>query len=373
MKNTSLDVTVNATVSFDDHCLDPDRFALTHLQRRVIWSICIPQTVFTVTLNIFILLTFLRNRELRQPQHFYFLNLAFCDFIIGSTALPSRLTLDLYGCWPAPFLFCRMYKILDWTVTSEAACTVILIAHSRYRMITSGAAFSAEETPSKVAGKIIATWLFNSFLYGPVQFFDVFSGISITGRNDCKTEFFQVNWVGNLFVITNNVLPPVMVLAFYAAIFHALRGRRRLLNSSGPPIATVSASVSKSTHAVVPRVKDDGGRLSRQTRTMLLLTGAFLLTSVPCGVCSILMFTDNSLGIFQTYLFLLYLLYGNSLVNTLVYTSKVPAMRTAVRRLVCLPDVWVHVHGGAATVVPLQQHGVTITERRTSVVPAKIK
>ena len=78
-------------------------------------------------------------------------------------------------------------------------------------------------------------------------------------------------------------------------------------------------------------------RVNKQTRTMMILTLTFLLTSVPIGLCSIAMFADDSLAIFRTYLFLLYLMYANSLMNTVVYTSKVPAVRQAVRQLLCLP------------------------------------
>ena len=112
-------------------------------------------------------------------------------------------------------------------MTSEAASTMILIAHSRYRMIARGAVFSSEETSRKVARRIALTWLANALLYGPIQFIDKFTGVSITGFHECKTEFFQIAWVGNLYVVLNNVLPPLAVLALYGAIFMALRNRRQ--------------------------------------------------------------------------------------------------------------------------------------------------
>ncbi|GAV02809.1 hypothetical protein RvY_13329 [Ramazzottius varieornatus] len=313
----------NLTIPIDA-CASPS-FAFTSPQRLAVYILAIPQTILTIIMNILVLLTFVFNKNLRTAQHFNFLNLALCDFIIACVALPSRLTLDLHGCWPAPYAFCRLYKLLDWITTSEAAFTVILIAVTRYRMITRGAVYNQEETSRKVINRIILTWIINILLYGPVQFVDKYTRISITGVGQCSTEFFQISWLGNLLVFTNNILPPVIVVVIYAFVFHALRGRTNQI-AANPSNAQSAANST--------RPKEN--RAAKQGRALMLLTASFLLTSCPVGIISIVMFANDSLTIFQVYLFLLYLLYFNSLMNTLVYTSKVPAMKTGMQKLLCM-------------------------------------
>ncbi|GAV06669.1 hypothetical protein RvY_16620 [Ramazzottius varieornatus] len=308
----------NASTSACDH----PTFLLSNVQRLIVHIFGIPQCVCTITLNLLLFLTFLINRDLRTAQHFYFFNLAFCDLIIGCFVLPSRLALDLSGCWPSSHSICRIYKLLDWITTSEAAYTVILIAYSRYRIISRGAVFTSEETARRVLLKIALTWIFNILLYGPVQFVDVYTGFSITSPGQCNTEFFQISWLGNLIVVIG-LLPPLIVAIIYSIILVILRKRSLIKpaqSSSTPENALRKSQIDKT---------------AKQTRTMLLLTLSFLVTSCPLGIITIVTFAVESTAIARTTLFLFYLLYLNSLINTVIYTSKVPSVQVGLQKLFC--------------------------------------
>ncbi|GAU87275.1 hypothetical protein RvY_00154 [Ramazzottius varieornatus] len=280
--NDTFGSVVNNGTSTKDAC-EPISFSLSSSQRWAVFTLGIPQTVLTITLNILILLTFVVNSSLRKAQHYNFLNLALCDLVIACVALPSRLTLDLYGCWPVPQAFCRLYKLLDWIATSEAASTVILIAVTRYRMITRGAVYQTEETSRKVLGRIFLTWAVNIFLYGPVQFVDIYTGVRITGTGQCNTEFFQFPWLGNLLVVTNNIIPPVVVIIIYLMMFLALRQDIRMVANTAPSVAVTK-----------------GSRAAKRGKELMLLTAGFLLTSCPVGIISVVKFAVDSLSVHRS-------------------------------------------------------------------------
>ncbi|XP_055328890.1 trace amine-associated receptor 7e-like [Paramacrobiotus metropolitanus] len=327
--NTSFNVT-NLTITKSLISPNPDCpvYAFNVLLRTLISIICIPQNILTICMNLIVLYLFIAKRELRLPQHYYLINLSLCDALVGLIALPSRLTLDLSGCWPAPFVFCRIYKIIDWTITSEASTTIMLVAYNRYKMISKGAAFANEETHRKVICNIIYSWVFNLLLYGPVQLMDVFTGIRISGGNQCKNEFFQIIWLGNFLVVTSNILPPIIVFILYGWIFLALQKRKRKLAAGKASLKSTDTNSLQNGDAKPPSS-------NKQATTMMILTTTFLITSCPCGICSAVMFVCSDeyfTTVYQIYLTTLYLLYGNSLVNCVVYATKVPSIREPLRR-----------------------------------------
>ena len=63
-----------------------------------------------------------------------------------------------------------------------------------------------------------------------------------------------------------------------------------------------------------------------QTRAMFLLTVAFLITSCPTGVVG--MITSSNVN--EAYVFCMFFWYLNSLLNTIIYSSKLPAVRNSL-------------------------------------------
>lgn len=324
----------SANSSILDACEQPF-FALTPDERTLLYIVGAPQTFFTILFNVFVLSVFASNKDLQHSEHFYYLNLAVCDLIVGMVSLPSRLTLDIYGCWPTSYVFCRLYKILDWIGTGEAGTTMVLISWSRYRMITMGAQYQNANTARKLLVQILISWIINIFIYAPALFMDKFTGISITGKNNCKTEFFQNAFLANFLITVNNTVPPVAVVAVYTAVFWRLRWRKELKRSAVAP--TISLRVLTSIHTGTASFAPAALRLRRKThnqgKALFILASAFLLTSCPCGLVSIMMFAINSDRLFAGYLWTLYLLYFNSFLNTIIYTYKVPAMRKGMKKL----------------------------------------
>lgn len=292
----------------------------------------------TIITNFLAILVFASSKALHQPGHFYFFNLVVCDAFVGLISLPSRLTLDLHGCWPTSYVFCRLYKVVDWVATGEAGTTMILISWSRYRMMTLGAQYQSEDTARKVALRLIISWVINIFLYTPALFMDEFTGVSITGKNACQTEFFQHGPVMRLLITVNNIVPPVALLLIYIEVFIQLRkrqqlNRRTVAPSAAPGIKNIaipgSAAVGEKAHH----------KSRSQEKALFILAFSFLLTSCPCGVLSITMFATYDDSIFAAYLWTLYLLYLSSFINTVIYTYKVPAMRRGAVKL--LPRKWI--------------------------------
>ncbi|XP_055353241.1 histamine H3 receptor-like [Paramacrobiotus metropolitanus] len=292
----------------------------------VIAIIGIPQSILTAVCNVFVILTFIRRKELQTPQHFYFINLAFCDLLLGSFSMPTRLTLDLLGCWPAPFAFCRVCKIIDWICSAETATTVMLIARHRYKMVTHGAQFAAEESGRYVIQKIVLTWVVNIGFYGTIQFVDLFTGQRLSPMGQCMTEFFQIQWLGDLAILTENILPSVVVVIIYVLVYMTLRQRRKRIVMALEESHQVKDEKEKS-----GTNRQSHRRTTKQGTTMMLLCAVFLAVNFPCALISLVMLVyGNTFSLLRWYTVSLYLFYGNSLINPIVYTLKIPTMRMIV-------------------------------------------
>ncbi|GAU99114.1 hypothetical protein RvY_10158 [Ramazzottius varieornatus] len=284
-------------------------YPFTYPQRLALHIMAIPVTVFTIVYNFAVVAIFVTTTNfLRQPHQLYFFNLAICDLIIGLVALPSRLVQDLYGCWPLPDAFCRMYKILDWVVSSEIAGNIILIAFLRYDVICEGAA-RREESFARVATKILQTWIINAIIFGPVQFLDMWTGLRLAKKGQCSNEFFQVPILAN-FLVVLGLFPPVIVVLLN--ILASCR-KKRITQS----VVVVSLSACLELHKALQELREE--RVRKQMRTMLLLTLSFLITTCPISLTTIMSFADSTLIDIPVSLLLLYFLYFNSFFNAVIY------------------------------------------------------
>ena len=257
-------------------CLQPF-YPFTYQQRLALHIIGILITLLTIVFNFAVVVIFVKSTNFeRKPYQLYFLNLAICDLIIGLVALPSRLIQDLYGCWPLPDALCRIYKVLDYVVSSEIAGTFILIAFLRYEVVTEGTA-RREERFVKVLMKILTTWIINASLFGPAQFLDMWTGIRLAKRGQCSNEFFQVPVLAD-FLVVLGLFPPVIVV-----LLNSIASCKKKRHTRGLVVTCLSANLAL--HQAMHEVREE--RAKQQVRTMLMLTLSFLLTTCPISLTTI--------------------------------------------------------------------------------------
>ena len=278
----------------------------------------IPQTIATALLNLALLFTFAVSPQLQQPQHYYFLNLAICDTVIGTVVLPSILTYQLAGCWPIPQLFCRFYKICAWVITGEAATTMMLIGYNRYEMISHGAQYAHNSRKTRI--KLAISWIINLLIYVPPAFMDLWTGVQLSGNGRCRVEFFQAFHLWFVYLILNTVIPPAVVFLIYVGVYLAMKNR------------STTTSARCDIELTDGQANASGKRenaMRTQTRAMLLVTAAFLITTCPVGIFGLISLSNIN----ELYTFALFFQYLNSLLNTIIYTSKVPAVRNSLLKM----------------------------------------
>ena len=195
---------------------------------------------------------------------------------------------------------------------------MMLIGYTRYEMISEGAMY--QHNSRKILSRLTITWIINISLYVPPLFVDLWTGVKLSGNGTCRTEFFQLLDLWSFYMMLNTVVPPAAVFLIYIAVYLALKSRSK----TGPVVAAIEQN---GRHQATN--KRQGQALNAQTGALFLLVVTLLLTSFPTGIID-LVYSSNTA---EAYSFCLFFLYSNSLLNTIVYTSKVPTAKNSLLRM----------------------------------------
>ena len=110
------------------------------------------------------------------------------------------------------------------------------------------------------------------------------------------------------------------ILIISVGVYVALKKHHK----SGPSVVAVPVENPAQQAALKKREK----AMKSQTRAMLLMAVTFIVTSSLMDIVALISSATN-----EAYKFCLFFLYLNSLLNTLIYTSKVPAIKNSLFRM----------------------------------------
>ncbi len=269
--------------------------------------------------NTLTIVSFYQDRRLRTVANYYILNLAVTDLLVGLTSVPfyAPFTLMDYH-WPFGYTFCKVYNVVDFLVCAESAWAICLISYDRLEMVRRGAQYSSYSTGRRAAVLIPLSWIFSFLLYGPAIIgFDIWRGHSTLDPYYCDVEFATDFLYTRITAILEFLLPFVMVTTCSVLLYWNIRKRSRGDGVGGQSKERVQA------------MKRD----RRALKNLSLLVSVFLVCWMPYTVATIILAFCGECVDEDLYEFLVWLLWGNSSLNALLYAYTNHRFRDNYRRI----------------------------------------
>ncbi|XP_070832620.1 trace amine-associated receptor 13c-like [Chaetodon trifascialis] len=286
-----------------------------HLEAMLIYSLLACITVLTVVLNLLVIISLSRFRQLPTTTNLLILSLAVADFFVGFLQMPVEILL-FQGCWFLGDFICAVNYFLGMIVVNVSVGNMLLISVDRYVAICDPMFYSTKVTLKRVKLCICLCWIFSAFhsswllrdfLKRPDRY------------NSCYGEcVVLINYVDGVFdfVVTFSG-PIIVIIVLYMRVFVVAVSQARAMCSQNAP---VTLQHSKRPHAKKSELK--------AARTLGVVVAVFLLCSCPY-YCFTVAAESNSVGL-SSAISEIWLLYLNSCLNPVIYAFFYPWFRKSI-------------------------------------------
>ena len=249
--------------------------------------------------NAITIATFCSKTLKRKTAHYFLINLAISDLMVGMVAVP----IYIYMLKSANFLQDVRFLFRFFDIVSGLASLFSITAISLER-------FYAIKWPLsyRIVGKrcyaiaIISTWI-GACSAG------VFNVLSFQGT--MPTFGLSAHMA---FTCVTLVIPVCVTTASYIATWVKKR---------------------KSRSRVQGFIQEEGKREKAFTRTLMVVTIVFFLTWLPFIILNAIPYQYIQLSSYDVIFILKFLHYGNSFANPLIYTLRIPEFRHTARDIAC--------------------------------------
>ncbi|XP_071950104.1 histamine H4 receptor-like [Antedon mediterranea] len=182
-------------------------------------------SAFTITGNTLVILSFIRDRKLREkPSNYFLLGLAVMDFITGMVSLPLDNMWRLRDEWPYGPVVCIFWTFLDYTVTVESTYIISLISIDRYFLISKGLHYRDFQTRRRVLFQLFGTLLFSAvFHFVAIVVFEGSEHVDFD--KECELNGLGALTYVVLAVILEFIIPMLIVCGFNLVLYIRIRSR----------------------------------------------------------------------------------------------------------------------------------------------------
>ncbi|OCT76722.1 histamine H3 receptor [Xenopus laevis] len=180
----------------------------------------------TVLGNTFVIVAFIVDKRLRNQSDFVLLNLAICDFLIGTFTSPMYVPYFLTGKWMFGRFLCKLWLTVDYTVCTASSFNVVLISYDRYLSVTKAVLYQSLQTKrSHTFVGIVLVWILSFLLYGPaILSWKIDSSDSVT---TCAVGFKDIWYINFGTSCVDFALPLISILFFNLSIYCNIKKRDR--------------------------------------------------------------------------------------------------------------------------------------------------
>ena len=189
--------------------------------------------VVTVTGNLLVVISYLRDRHLRTTYNFYIFNLAIADMGIGFFSVGFYLiyAITIFQ-WPLGRVMCKIYLIVDFTLCMETVLLMNLLSLDRLILLKTGVRYKFQQTMRMALVKVMLTWLLSFILYGPAIIgWDHWVGYSSVEDRDCDTEFHN-NFLFTLITsVVESTIPFISFVVLNMQIYMKIQKSNKMFKS----------------------------------------------------------------------------------------------------------------------------------------------
>nr|XP_057937989.1 trace amine-associated receptor 13c-like [Doryrhamphus excisus] len=283
--------------------------------------------IFTVVLNLLVIISISHFRQLHTPTNVLLLSLAVSDFLVGLLVWPGGIYMRI-SCWTLGDIFCSAWFSITVILTCASVGNMVLISADRYVAICDPLHYNTKVTVKRVQLCVCLCWFFSLLLCGII----LKDGLTHPGKaNSCYGEcVIGIDFEGGIVdLVMVFILPFSIIVTLYMRVFVVAVSQARAMRSHVTSV--------KLQHPVSVRAKTSE---LKAARTLGVLVLVFIVCLSPIYIVSFA--GDNQMSAFAKNA--IYLYYFNSCLNPLIYVLFYPWFRRAVRLVVTLhilqPGSW---------------------------------
>ncbi|KAF3688184.1 Trace amine-associated receptor 1 [Channa argus] len=289
-----------------------------HFEAMLIYTLLSFVSLFTVVLNLLVIISISHFRQLHTTTNLLLLSLAVSDFLVGLLVMPCQILLT-EPCWMLGDLVCVLYYFLTFIIFCTSVVNMVLISADRYVAICDPLHYSSKVTVRRVQVSVLLCWVYcvlNSFVL-------LCDNLKQPGRyNSCYGECV-VNIVGPVDLVINFIIPISAIIILYVRVFVVAVSQARAMRSH------ITAVTLQSSVTVTVKKSE-----LKAARTLGVVVAVFLMCYCPF-YCVSLAGYDLVIGSLSN-IFIVFLILFNSCLNPLIYAFFYPWFRKSVKFIVTL-------------------------------------
>ncbi|XP_047198519.1 trace amine-associated receptor 13c-like [Hippoglossus stenolepis] len=225
-------------------------------------------SVFTVALNLLVIIAISHFRQLHTPTNILLLSLAVSDLLVGLLLMPGEILMK-GSCWFLGDLVCSLCIYVSFIVTSASVGDMVLISVDRYVAICDPLRYGTRVTEGRVKVCVCACWLVSVF-YNSLCMKD---DLMRPGRlNSCYGEcLIVIGYVaGAVDLVLTFVVPITVIVVLYTRVFVVAVSQARAMRCH---VTGVTLQLSATVNSRRSELK--------AARTLGVLVLVFLLSFCP--------------------------------------------------------------------------------------------
>ncbi|XP_073685303.1 trace amine-associated receptor 13c-like [Garra rufa] len=268
-------------------------------------------SVFTVFLNLLVIISIAHFKQLHTPTNLLILSLAVADLIVGLIVIPFMGIRFIESCWYFGETFCSLFLFIIFMVVTASLGNLFFISVDRYIAVSDPLRYTVRVTTDNVVFCIIINWLCCG-IYSVIILLDTmfYPETRDTCYGDCTVSFKFEHFVTDLIVTF--VAPSSVIMSIYVKIFCVAKYQAKVVNS----VTGVSRSQRKA------------------GKTLGIVVAVFFMCWIPYYIVTLTEGneTTESVQLHVT----CWILYMNSCMNPLIYALFYKWFRISVKHIVTL-------------------------------------
>lgn len=263
------------------------------------------------------------TRQLQTPTNIILLSLAVSDLLVGAAVMPISIIVS-QNCRILRRIVCILQILLSFILTSASVGTMVLISVDRYLAICYPLRYPLILTTARVKISVSLCW-FISIIYNIIMLKDQLPSADFSNPCYQKCKLVKNNVADGVDMFLTFIGPLSVIILLYMRVFVVALSQARVLRSHISATATDTVTIKRST--------------LKAARTLGIVLLVFIFCFCPYYIPSL---TGQDSTSSLAYIFQLWLLYGNSAFNPLIYAFFYPWFRKAIKIIVTLQIVQSH-------------------------------
>ncbi|KAA0704379.1 Trace amine-associated receptor 13c [Triplophysa tibetana] len=297
-------------------CIKTKRSTLESNVMYVFFSLL---SVWTVFLNLLVIISVSHFKKLHTPTNMLILSLAVADMLVGLIVMPLEAIKLIEGCWYFGDSFCGLYTTCVGLLLSASLSNLMLIAVDRYVAVCHPLLYPHKITTAKTLLCICICWFCSSAYNSALVFSSRLSESNI--MEGCfGVCTFTISYAWRITdLIFSLLFPCSVIITLYLRIFYVVHQQVKVINSM-----LNGKSLLK-------------GSLRRKSETKAALTlGLIVTVYLICWIPFFILLLTEKVEMISSTAILLWILYVSSAVNPLIYAFFYPWFKMSVKHIITL-------------------------------------